>query len=465
MLRLTLKRFFQFLPGLFTISILTFALNSWAPGDGAEIYLNAISKGNFRGETDAEEAYYETRAFLGLDRPLFYCSIYTLGDLPPNSTFKDRDIQKSAEIMSAQYRRPEAVTQYASYLIELKKIIRDYQLSGEVYRTSRTLFQQYQKEPILKNLETLNHWIINNPEVPALKQTVINIRNSFQNIETTPISKFHFLPTITWNGWENQYHLWITSWVKGNGGISFIDLQPVGKKILKALKWTLILNLLSILLTYLLALPLGVLGAYYSGSKLDKILTLTLLSWFSIPGFWMATMAIVFLTTPEYGLDLFPTMGTGYIDSAMNWWTILQIRVQHLTLPVICLTYGSLAFTARQMRQSMIHELDKTYIKLAKTKGLTAWQIIIRHALPNAIFPILTMFGGILPSLLAGSVVIEYIFNIPGMGKLMVDAIFGRDWPVVNSVLMIAAFLTMLGILISDLLYYWVDPRVKMGEK
>jgi peptide/nickel transport system permease protein len=75
------------------------------------------------------------------------------------------------------------------------------------------------------------------------------------------------------------------------------------------------------------------------------------------------------------------------------------------------------------------------------------------------------MFGGILPSLLAGSVVIEYIFNIPGMGKLMVDAIFGRDWPVVNSVLMIAAFLTMLGILISDLLYYWVDPRVKMGEK
>lgn len=465
MLRITLKRFLQFLPGLFTISVLAFALNSWAPGDGAEIYLNAISKGNFRSEPDAEKVYYETRTFLGLDRPLFYFSISTLGDLPPNLTFKDRDIQKTAEFLSAQFRNPEPVIQYASHLIELKKIISEYQLSGDLYRTSRSLFQQYQEELILQNIENLNHWIAENPEIPILNQTIDNIGNSFQKIKTSPAARLHFLPTITWNGWENQYHLWISSWINGGGGISFADLQPVGKKILKALKWTLILNLVSILLTYLIALPLGVLGAYYRDSKLDKILTVTLLSWFSIPGFWMATLAIVFLTTPEYGFDLFPTMGTGNIDPNMNWWTKLQIRIHHLTLPVICMTYGSLAFTARQMRQSMVHELDKTYIKLAKTKGLTDRQIIIRHALPNALFPILTMFGGILPSLLAGSVVIEYIFNIPGMGKLMVDAIFGRDWPVVNSVLMIAAFLTMVGILISDLLYYWVDPRVKMGEK
>jgi peptide/nickel transport system permease protein len=464
MLRITLKRFLQFLPGLFTISILAFMLNSWAPGDGAEVYLNAISKGNFRAETDAEEVYYETRAFLGLDRPLFYFSISTLGDLPTGISFKDRDIQKTAELLSAQYRVPDAVEQYAYHLVELKKIIRDYPFSGAFHRTSKLLFQQYQKENITYHLETLNQLVAQHPEVQGLTTTVENIRNSFQNIQSTPASPFHFLPTIKWNGWENQYHFWITSWIKGGGGISFVDLQPVGKKIIKALKWTLILNLISILLTYLLALPLGVLGAYYRGSKLDKMLTITLLSWFSIPGFWMATMAIVFLTTPEYGLDLFPTMGTGIIEKDMAWWSKLQIRIQHLTLPVICLTYGSLAFTARQMRQSMIQELGKNYVKLAKTKGLTDWQIVIRHALPNAIFPILTMFGGILPALLAGSVVIEYIFNIPGMGKLMVDAIFGRDWPVVNSVLMMAAFLTMLGILLSDLLYYWVDPRVKMEK-
>lgn len=465
MLRITLKRFLKFLPSLFIISILAFALNSWAPGDGAEIYLNAISKGNFRPETDTEKVYYETRSFLGLDRPLFYFSISTLGDLHPNLNFQDRDIQKTAEILCAQYRRPKAVIQYANHLTELKKVFAEHQLSGEVYRTGRTLFQQYQEASILKNLDILNHWIAVNSEIPALQQAVEKTWISFLKIQETPISSFHFLPRLTWNGWENQYHLWITSWLRGGGGISFVDLQPVGKKILKALKWTLILNFISILLTYLLALPLGVLGAYYRDSKLDKILTVTLLSWFSIPGFWMATMAIVFFTTPEYGLDLFPTMGTGYIDAAMNWWSKLQIRIHHLTLPVICLTYGSLAYTARQMRQSMVNELGKTYIKLARTKGLSDWKIIIRHALPNAIFPILTMFGSILPSLLAGSVVIEYIFNIPGMGKLMVDSIFGRDWPVVNSVLMIAAFLTMLGILISDLLYHWVDPRVKLEEK
>ncbi len=465
MFRLTLKRILQFLPGLFIISILAFILNSWAPGDGAEIYLNTISKGNFRTETDSEEVYYETRSFLGLDRPLFYFSLYTWGDLHPNTFFKDRDIQKTAEILSSKYRKPKAVTQYAVSLMELKNIIQEYQLPGELYRISRMLFQQHQEDPINANLELLNQWINNNPEVPGLQQKVADVNDSFHRINKTPVSNWHFLPSITWNGWENQYHLWITSWIRGSGGNSFADLQPVGKKILKALKWTLVLNIISILLTYILALPLGVLGAYYRDSKLDKILTVTLLSWFSIPGFWMATMAIVFLTTPEYGLDLFPTMGPGYIDSNMNWWTILKIRMHHLTLPIICLTYGSLAFTARQMRQSMVNELDKTYIKLAKTKGLTEWQIVIRHALPNAIFPILTMFGGILPSLLAGSVVIEYIFNIPGMGKLMVDAIFGRDWPVVNSVLMMAAFLTMLGILVSDLLYYWVDPRVKIDEK
>ncbi|MEM9848821.1 MAG: ABC transporter permease, partial [Bacteroidota bacterium] len=172
---------------------------------------------------------------------------------------------------------------------------------------------------------------------------------------------------------------------------------------------------------------------------------------------------IVFFTTPQYGMDIFPSIGLG--SSSMEddpFWTVFFERAGHLILPIFCVTYAALAFITRQMRAAMITVLSQDYIRTARAKGLNERKVIWKHAFRNALFPLITLLGSLFPSLIAGSVILEIIFNISGMGSLIFDAIFAQDWPVVYSVLMIGTMLTMLGILLADLLYAWVDPRIRL---
>jgi peptide/nickel transport system permease protein len=185
---------------------------------------------------------------------------------------------------------------------------------------------------------------------------------------------------------------------------------------------------------------------------------------YSLPNFWIATMLVVFFTTPEYGMDWFPSLGLGDLPPDAPFWQRFVEAGTHLVLPVFCLAYGALAFISRQVRGGMLNVIRQDYIRTAWAKGLNAQPVIWKHAFSNALFPIITMFASIFPAVFAGSVVIEVIFNIPGMGKLTVDAIFQRDWPVVYTVLMLAAVLTMTGILVADILYAIADPRVSYGQ-
>jgi peptide/nickel transport system permease protein len=161
-------------------------------------------------------------------------------------------------------------------------------------------------------------------------------------------------------------------------------------------------------------------------------------------------------------MDWFPTMGLGILEGNETLWEIIKIRGQHLFLPVFCLTYGTLAFLSRQVRRSTISVMKQEYIRTAFAKGLSTSKVIFRHAMPNALFPVITILGGIFPSMIAGSVAIEYIFNIPGMGKLTMDSILLKDWPVVFNILLLSSLMTIVGFWISDRLYAWIDPRVEI---
>ena len=141
------------------------------------------------------------------------------------------------------------------------------------------------------------------------------------------------------------------------------------------------------------------------------------------------------------------------------------MAARQLVLPVFCLTYGSLAFITQQMRNAMLEVLEQDFIRTARAKGLPERQVIWKHALRNALFPIITLFGAVFPAMMAGSVVIESIFNLPGMGKLAVESIRNQDWPVVYAILLLSASLTMAGLLISDWLYAMADPRVTYRRK
>ena len=143
--------------------------------------------------------------------------------------------------------------------------------------------------------------------------------------------------------------------------------------------------------------------------------------------------------------------------------TAFGVRFQHFFLPVVCVTYGALAYITRQVRNSMLGILQSDYIRTARAKGLSERQVIWKHAFPNALFPLITMFGSILPSAIAGALIVELIFNIPGIGKLTIDSIYTKDWPIVYALLLLTAIMTVVGILLAYLLYAWADPRVQLA--
>jgi peptide/nickel transport system permease protein len=186
-----------------------------------------------------------------------------------------------------------------------------------------------------------------------------------------------------------------------------------------------------------------------------------------MPSFWLAMLCIVFLTTAEYGswLDLFPTSGVGMITDDMSWWSRTAVRSDHLTVPVICILVGSLAYLTRQMRGSMLRELRQDYIKLARAKGLSERRVLWHHAFRNALFPMITMIGSAFPAAVSGSIILEVIFSIPGMGRLLYQSILSKVWPVVYAMVLLAATLTVIGYLIADLLYKRADPRIVLQTR
>lgn len=257
--------------------------------------------------------------------------------------------------------------------------------------------------------------------------------------------------------------------LRGDFGLSYIDRKEVSVKLKDALYWTLIMNFFAILISYLISIPLGVKSALWKlkGKKLiDNINTAILFILYSLPSFWIGTILLVFFTTAEYSelLDWFPTSGAQDLDLAedpdVNAWVKLIDIAHHLALPIFCITYGSFAYLSRQMRGSMLGVIRQDYIRTARAKGLSERKVVWKHAFRNSLFPIITLFSSVFPRALSGSIAIELIYAIPGMGQLVLMSITLRDWPVVFTIVMFAAILTMVGNLIADILYAIVDPRV-----
>lgn len=147
--------------------------------------------------------------------------------------------------------------------------------------------------------------------------------------------------------------------------------------------------------------------------------------------------------------------------SVSSYLTFILDRGWHFALPLICLTYESLAFISRQVRSALIESLHQDYMRTALAKGLSWRGAVLNHALRNSLLPVITVSEKLLPELIAGAIIVETIFTLPGMGRLMIEAIVGRDYPVINAMLFISAGLTLIGILITDLLYFLVDPRIR----
>jgi len=258
-----------------------------------------------------------------------------------------------------------------------------------------------------------------------------------------------------------QYALWLKRLVTLDFGTSYKDRRPVLDKIGEALPVTLQINLISLFIIYVLSVPLGVFSAVKQGSWADSVTTLFLFLLYSLPSFWVAMLLMYFLGGGTY-LDWFPIYGINSLGAdKMAFWPWLWDRLWHLALPTFCLTYAGFAYISRYARSGMIDVIQQDYIRTARAYGFSNKVVIFKYAFRNSLIPIITLLGTLLPTLLGGSVIIEQIFSVPGMGRLGFEAILSRDYPLVMGILAISALLTLVGLIISDILYALIDPRIR----
>ena len=258
-----------------------------------------------------------------------------------------------------------------------------------------------------------------------------------------------------------RYVLWLGKLVRLDFGNSYKDQRPVRDKILETLPVTLQIEIIVVLLVYLISIPIGVYSATHQRSLSDYAITVVLFILYSLPSFWVAMLFIVFLGGGQF-LNWFPIVGlSSFGAGTMAWPEWLLDRAWHLVLPVSCLTYGGLAGLSRYARAGMIEVIRQDYIRTARAYGFSEKVVIFKYAMRNSLIPIITLLATLLPDLIGGSFIIESIFTIPGMGRLGFEALISRDYPLIMGILSISAFLTLIGLILSDVMYAIVDPRIK----
>ncbi|HCO11909.1 MAG TPA: ABC transporter permease [Desulfonauticus sp.] len=257
-----------------------------------------------------------------------------------------------------------------------------------------------------------------------------------------------------------QYLNWLKRIVRLDFGNSLSgDHRPVWEKIKERLPVTLALNSISLFLIFLLALPIGIFSAVYPDSWFDKSMTVFVFLGFSIPGFWLALLLMLWL-----GIywPIFPISGLTSLNfEQMSFSAKLLDLARHLALPVFIFVFTGLAGLSRYMRASLLEILGQDFILLARAKGLSYWQVVFKHGLKNALLPVVTLLGLSIPGLIGGSVIIESIFALPGLGQLFYQAVMARDYPLILGNLVLGALLTLLGNLLADIGYMLVDPRTR----
>jgi peptide/nickel transport system permease protein len=472
MLKYIFKRILIFIPTIFVISLLTFMLSVSVPGDPVEQMLSANSEtGTSQNALASEKAYIDKRKQLGLDLPVFY---FTLSDAATPKDLHEipkKFHRKNLSRFIDMYGNWPDINRYYESLKMLESATlntaKDSTNADALILIRDNIYQlyiQHENNTVQAAFNKIRENIKQFPSLAGIQKSFRVTESAYQAMVSHPTLQKKYIPAIHWYGTNCQYHKWITKFMMGDFGISYKDQRPVKSVLLDAVRWTVMLSILSIILTYIIAIPLGVVSAAHKGNKRDQIISTFLFILYSLPSFWVATLLIMFFGGGDF-LGWFPAYGVGEVEDGMSFMQVVGIRAYHLVLPLICYTYGSLAFLSRQMRGAMINALTQDYVRTARAKGLDEKSVLWKHSFKNSLLPIITLFASVFPLAISGSIVLEIIFSIPGMGKLAFDALDARNYPVVYSVVMFSAILTLFGYLVADILYALVDPRISYDKK
>jgi len=484
-----LKRIFIFLPTLFIISLLTFVLIAISPGDPAETMLNrnSGSEGQATDKLATDQAYQDLKHRLGLDLPVFYVSFGSLASCDTINRIPKKDQRENLERLIYYYGNWPQVSAYYQQLNRLELDIlytpKDSVNANaliELRNLVNKLYINYSDNVVQELFTELNKNVARASSLAALNTSIEKSKTTYHDMQVTQTSWKRFVPAIYWNGFSNQYHRWLfgeAKWLgtetdptktrgflRGDFGTSYFAKRPVSSVIWDGLTWTLLLSLISIVIQYIISIPIGVYSAVNKGSTADSVITTSLFMLYSLPNFWIGTLLIVFLGDGGY-INIFPTFGTGDTSFADGFFTHIGDVSFHLILPLFCYTYTSFAYLSRQMRGGMLAVLRQDFIRTANAKGLPKNKVIWRHAFRNSLLPVITIFAYVLPALISGSIIVEFLFTIPGLGSITYAAVIQKDYPVVLTTTMFAAMLTLMGYLVADVLYAVVDPRISYSKK
>lgn len=457
MLRYVIRRLLLALPTLFVISLLTFAMSRFTRG--------GLSMEAYR---ENPSAYLTEVKKLGLDKPLFYFDL-TSAAFPDTLyrifPFEDRDhlveLTRQSGNWAAATRFWQAVTTELDPSLE--------HVSGPVligFKNLRNLSRTDKISSALKSLARQVDTIRSEPLRASLANRLATIEMRLTELQMRRQIWKLYMPAVYWYGTQNQYHGWAAGFVSGNPGNSIVTGEPLLNELRPRLFTTLILNGLAMLLAFLAGLPLGVWMARRQGRPEDVWTRTLLLFLYAIPVIWLGSLLIILLSRQDIGLGCIDGLNAEpWSWSGKPLWAWAWDSREKFILPVLTLTLHLLALMAMQMRGGILEVVKQDFIRTARAKGLSENLVYWRHAFRNALFPIITLFAGLFPAIFSGSLVLEYLFDFPGMGIKMQTAFINNDYAVLFAMVMFVAVVTILSNVLADVLYAWVDPRVRLGRR
>lgn len=465
MLRYFLRRILLAIPTLLVISMVVFGLSKCAPRDPSL----DLGESTFSNWQQQDAAILLRATQLGLDKPVFYFTFTTAAF--PDTMYRIFPYSRREQLtrLCTQTGNWPAVSRYEFALREVESYVDalpDTLFAAGDFRAAFSKIQNSDDVDLLDDLLTDVRVAAENlpsDSRPDLLLDTLQTRILDLHAKAQPGNMN--VPAFYWHGTDNQYHHWLSGFLTGDLGQSRISLKPVWESLRFSFFSTLIINGWAILLAYLIAVPLGVAMARRRDRLFDRFFRWGLLMLYAMPVFWLGSLLMLFLATPDFGLFLIKGINLeSFQGSGKTYSEWCLSNFDKFILPILTLSLHALAILALQMRGGVLDTIGQDYIRTARAKGVSENAVYWRHAFRNALFPIITVFASVFPAIFTGSLVVEYLFQFPGLGMKTYEAYMGGDYPVLFAILMMAAALTVMGNLIADLLYAWADPRVRFSK-
>ena len=456
MLKFILKRLLRFIPILFCISLFGFTLTINMPGDPVNKILVARHGANYKSSIlNSPQLKRELYREMGLDLPVFYFSVNSYSHCDTLNRIANKKLRNAADRMIHQY---GCWAEIQSYYQEIKHAIDNTDIAEH---SLRALLTAYAPE---KSASLIEQICKTSPNTGKL------INTKMIEIQENSSSLGNYIPTINLNGVNNQYHAWLfgngenrLGIFRGDFGLSFKTGQPVGDFIWKKLGFSMELIFFAMVIAFVTAVPTGLRLSRVNSKIKKNLLSIPIYLLYSIPGYLCATLLIFFFANNQ-ALHWFPESGlypVGYHPIEHSYLENLLTGLPYMVLPICTYAFSAFAFIAKLTTNISSEELNFDYVRTGLGKGLSLKQVVRKHVFKNTLIPLITIFTQILPAAVGGTLIVELIFQYPGLGKTIYDAALNSNYPVVVAVFTITGLFTLVAYLIADVLYAIADPKLR----